>query len=229
MKSHNKKKCSCSTITPSTRRGKSGVYLVPLGEQASGYFAYRKLGGLHSISRRFGQGKTLSVLAGNQPPKPRLSSPYTRHYTHKGNSGRNNSSQQISVFIFFVATYVTCKVQVYHSSIQMSQSLVIILDVPPSHTYTPLLTSNPFMSLFTVWRINFSTIVLLTLTLFFFFNDTATTEIYTSSIQNIYTNGPNIFCCNFSPSGCSVFSIVIIFHCWNIGVCNINSHEYLKW
>jgi hypothetical protein len=49
------------------------------------------------------------------------------------------------------------------------ESLVIILDVPTFHTYTPLLTSNPFMSLqvFTVWRINFSTTVLLTLTLLF--------------------------------------------------------------
>ena len=40
--------------------------------------------------------------------------------------------------------------------------------------------------------------------------------ISTSSTENIYTNGLNVFCCNLSPSGCSgcsVFSIVIIFHC----------------
>ena len=37
--------------------------------------------------------------------------------------------------------------------------------------------------------------------------------ISTSSIANTYTNGLNIFCCNLSPSGCSVFPIVIIFHC----------------
>ena len=45
------------------------------------------------------------------------------------------------------------------------ESLAIIPDRLPSHTYTPLLTLNLFMSLFTVWQINFSTIVLLTLTL----------------------------------------------------------------
>jgi len=43
------------------------------------------------------------------------------------------------------------------------ESLVITPDVPPFHTYTPLLTSNPFMSLFTVWWKNFSTTVLRTL------------------------------------------------------------------
>ena len=109
------------------------------------------------------------------------------------------------------------------------ESLVITPDVPPSHTYTPLLTSNPFMSSFTVWRINFSTTVLLTLNLLSAIYGTTLCLIFTSSIENTYINGLNIFCCNLSSSGCSVFSIVIIFHCWNIEASYIYSHEYPKW
>jgi len=39
------------------------------------------------------------------------------------------------------------------------ESLVITPEVPLSYTYTPLLTMNPFTSLFTVWLIIFSTVV----------------------------------------------------------------------
>jgi hypothetical protein len=93
--------------------------------------------------------------------------------------------------------------------------------------YQPMLcnTLNPFMSLFTTWRTNFSTTVLLTLTLLFAKQGTTLYLISTSSIENIYTNGLNIFCYNLSPSTCSVFSIVIIFHCCNIDVSDIHSHE----
>jgi len=50
-------------------------------------------------------------------------------------------------------------------NLNVLESLVIILSAPPSHTYTLLLTSNLFTGLFTVWLINFSIAVQLTLTL----------------------------------------------------------------
>jgi hypothetical protein len=52
-------------------------------------------------------------------------------------------------------------------NLDVLESLVIILNAPPSHTCTLLLTSNLFTSLFTVWLINFSIAVQLTLTLLF--------------------------------------------------------------
>jgi hypothetical protein len=113
-------------------------------------------------------------------------------------------------------------------NLNVLESLVIIPDVPLSHTYTPLLAWNPFMSLFTVWRIIFSETVLLTLTLLSAKYGTTLYLISTSSIENMYTNGLNIFCCNFSSSGCSVFPIVIISHYWNIDVSDIHSYEYAK-
>ena len=55
-----------------------------------------------------------------------------------------------------------------HLQLLQSKCLTVIGNYPrrtPSHTFTLFLTSNPCTSLFTVWRINFSTTVLLTLTL----------------------------------------------------------------
>jgi len=48
----------------------------------------------------------------------------------------SNTSSSIVIFNFFNPNVLV--------------SLVITPDVPQSHTYTPLLTSNPVMSLFTV-------------------------------------------------------------------------------
>jgi hypothetical protein len=54
-----------------------------------------------------------------------------------------------------------------HLQLLRSKCLRVIGNYPRCTpiSHTPLLTSNPFMSLFTVWQINFSTTVLLTLTL----------------------------------------------------------------
>ena len=106
------------------------------------------------------------------------------------------------------------------------ESLVIIPDVPPSHTYTPLLTSNPFMSLYR-------------LTDKFFHNCSTHPNPLVRQIGN-YTlpdlhkqyrkyihKRTKYLLCNLSPSGCSVFSIVIIFHCRNIDVSYIYSPKPL--
>jgi len=117
----------------------------------------------------------------------------------------------------------------YRSNKQSLESLVIILNAPPSHTYTLLLSSNLFTSLFTLWQINFSVAVQLTLTLLFVKQGTTLYLISTGSIENIYTNGQSISCCNSPPSGRSVFIIVTIFHCWNINMSCFYLHEYMKW
>jgi len=146
-------------------------------------------------------------------------SPYTNYW-----SALYSPTQPPSGAIHRLLTTVNFK----FFNLNVLESTVINPNAPPSHTYTLLLTSNPFTSLFTVWLTNFSIAVQLTLTLSFVKYGATLYLISTGSIENIYTNRQNISCCNSPPSGRSVFIIVTIFHCWNINMSCSYLHEYTK-
>jgi hypothetical protein len=104
------------------------------------------------------------VLFSNSSP----SSPTTPHYSHTTDSPYANYWSTLYSptlpppgAIHRLLTTINFK----FSNLSVWESLVIILDSLPSHIYTLPLTSNPFTSLSTIWRINFSVAVRLTLTL----------------------------------------------------------------